>query len=404
MSRADLVERSDEPPRDEPGRAVPTVRAAPRLARHEITIDLGSGVTSDAVAAVATGTTLDDAPDTDASAATPTRSTTGHRVGVAVCGTGMPVVLVHGFTAEGILYAQTLSRLVGMGFKVVAIDVAGHGATAGLPTGGAVLSNYADLLGRVLDHLGIPRAVLVGHSLGGRLVAQLADQQPERALALGLIDAAVGETWDRLVRLSRVIPPVLAGVGGLLLVDALTTLPVLRDPRQAVKLGRLVAPTVVGHGLRPWRMVGPAVSLLRSAPSRPLLERLAEREVPVVVIHGDRDLVVPYQTARDTAELANGWLVTVHGGSHSWLLKDPETLPAIVAELLRGPLVPWLRDVLADVGLDLDTATPDEVESALLPLDAPVRELTPNAVAPDVDELPRPPKQPRYRWTIEPPP
>ena len=59
---------------------------------------------------------------------------------------GLPVVLVHGFTAEGILYAQTLSRLVGMGFKVVAVDVAGHGATQGLPTGGDDLESYTELL------------------------------------------------------------------------------------------------------------------------------------------------------------------------------------------------------------------------------------------------------------------
>src|SRR5688572_23379739 len=127
----------------------------------------------------------------------------GHQVGVAVCGSGLPVVLVHGFTAEGILYAQTLSRLVGMGFKVVAIDVAGHGATQGLPTGGDDLESYTRLLARVLDELGVRRAVFAGHSMGGRLVTQLAASDPDRAIAVVLIDAVVGETWDRLIRMSR---------------------------------------------------------------------------------------------------------------------------------------------------------------------------------------------------------
>ena len=67
----------------------------PRLARHEITL-----------------------PD-------------GHQVGVAICGHGVPLVVVHGFSAEGILYAQTLSRLVDLGFKVIAVDTAGHGGTLG---------------------------------------------------------------------------------------------------------------------------------------------------------------------------------------------------------------------------------------------------------------------------------
>ena len=49
----------------------------------------------------------------------------GHEVGISVSVRGVPLVVVHGFTAEGLLYAQTLSRLVSMGFKVIAVDTAG---------------------------------------------------------------------------------------------------------------------------------------------------------------------------------------------------------------------------------------------------------------------------------------
>ncbi len=84
---------------DDAGRARAGQVTMPRLARHLITLD------------------------------------DGHQVGVAICGRGVPLVVVHGFSAEGILYAQTLSRLVDLGFKVIAIDVAGHGGTLGLPTG-----------------------------------------------------------------------------------------------------------------------------------------------------------------------------------------------------------------------------------------------------------------------------
>jgi pimeloyl-ACP methyl ester carboxylesterase len=313
----------------------------------------------------------------------------------------VPVVLVHGFTAEGILYAQTLARLVRMGFKVVAVDIAGHGGTQGLPTGGADLANYVALLDRVLERLGIGGAVLAGHSLGGRLVAQLAADDPDRALAVVLIDACVGETWDRLIGVSRLVPPVLAGIGAVLVADTLSTLPVLRDRNQALKLGRLVAPTLAGHALRPWRMLGPGVSLVRSSSSRPLLQALAARGTPVVIIHGDRDLVVPYWTARDAARDAHGWLVTVHGGTHSWLLKDPATLPAIAADLLRGPLG-LLRDAfVAAAGIDPAGATSDEVEALFLTPDALVRTLAPVWEPPVVAG---PPDPPRYRWSIQPPP
>ena len=60
-----------------------------------------------------------------------------------------------------------------MGFKVVAIDTANHGSTQGLPSGGANFGDYAGLLGRTLDELGIEQAFFVGHSMGGRVVTQL---------------------------------------------------------------------------------------------------------------------------------------------------------------------------------------------------------------------------------------
>jgi pimeloyl-ACP methyl ester carboxylesterase len=327
----------------------------------------------------------------------------GHRVGVAACGEGMPVVLVHGFSAEGILYAQTLARLVKMGLKVIAVDVAGHGATQGLPTGGADVASYAALVGRVLDTLGVERAILAGHSLGGRLVAELAAVEPSRAVAVVLIDAAVGATWDRMIRVSQMAPPVLAALGGLLVADTVTTLPVLRNPTQALKLGRLIAPTLVGHALRPWRLVGPAVSLIRSRPSHDVVLALAGAGVPVVAIHGDRDVVVPHRTAQDAARAAGGWLVTVHGGTHSWLLKDPETLPAIVGELLTGPLGELRDRVLSDAGLDPAAVTPDQIEDVFVPADALVRTLAEPDPDPDLTTARRAhaPRLPRYRWTVQ---
>src|SRR5690606_40372093 len=116
------------------------------------------------------------------------------------------------------------------------VDVAGHGATQGLPTGGDDLAAYAGLLRRVLDELGVRRAVLAGHSMGGRLVAELAAEDPERAIAVVLIDAVVGDTWDRLIRVAVVVPPVLFGLTALLVADTLSTLPARRHPTHAPKL------------------------------------------------------------------------------------------------------------------------------------------------------------------------
>lgn len=336
--------------------------ALPRLARHEITL-----------------------PD-------------GHQVGVAICGQGVPLVVVHGFSAEGILYAQTLSRLVDLGFKVIAVDTAGHGSTLGLPTNAQTMQSYAELLGRVLDHLGVREAVLAGHSMGGRLVTELAAMEPERAIAVVLLDAIVGDTWDRMVNLFRVFPPLLVGIGTTLVADTISTVPWFQDPRQAIKLGRLVAPTIAGHVRQPWRLLGPMASILRSRGTRWMLDELRAEKIPVFAIHGDRDIAVPLATAKDAARRARGDLVVVRGATHSWLLKDPESLPAIMHALMRGRLGTAVLKARLQRGLDLD-ASLDEVEAAMYAPGALVLELTPRQQFHDTADLHRPP---RYRWKLLP--
>lgn len=323
----------------------------------------------------------------------------GHRVGVAVSGRGVPLVVVHGFSAEGFLYAQTLSRLVSMGFKVIAIDTANHGSTQGLPSGGANFHEYSELLGRVLDELGIRRAFFAGHSMGGRVITQLCAEQPERALGLLLVDAIVGDTWDRLVNLGRMFPPAMAGVVVLLALDTMSTPPVLKNPEQAKKLARLFVPTLVGHVTRPWRLLGPAVSILRSRGSRWMLQRLAQEQIPVVSIHGTRDYAVPLATAKDAAKRARGELVIIDGASHSWPLRDPETLPAIMADLLHGDLGEAYRQAVRDEGLDPDVATLQEVDDAFFAPDAPIRAMTPRL---EFARLAARRRNPAYHYTIKP--
>jgi pimeloyl-ACP methyl ester carboxylesterase len=320
----------------------------------------------------------------------------GHEVAVAVCGTGVPLVLVHGFSAEGMLYAQSLWRLVDMGFKVVAIDTAGHGGTQGLPTGGRDFASYTDLLARVVDALGIERAVFAGHSMGGRLVTQYAATNPERVIAVLLVDAIVGETWDRIVWASRLYPPLLAGVAAVLVLDTLSTVPLFRDPKQAAKLLKLVGPTLIGHARRPWRLVGPAVSIIRSTASSPMLDAIRFRRIPLFAVHGDHDVVVPLRTGRDAARRAAGELVVVEGASHSWLLKDPEAMPAIVHELMRGRLGTAVLRAKGRAGLDA-SAPPGDVEASpwFYEVDGLARALTPEQVWHDDETLHR---APRYRW------
>ncbi len=362
IDASELFDPIEGPIRDEP--VAPGAVEVPRLARHEVTL------------------------------------ADGHQVGVTVAGEGIPLVVVHGFSAEGFLYAQSLSRLVGMGFRVIAIDTAGHGATQGLPLSGQGMNDYADLLGRCIDELGIERFVLAGHSMGGQLVTRLAAKWPERTMAVILIDAIVGDTWDRLVYLFRVAPPLLAMVGALLAVDSMMIAPAFSDPRQAYKLMRLAIPTVAGHAVQPWRLMGPMMSILRTRSSRYALDAVKEGEVAVIALHGSRDIAVPHRTSVDAAKRTDGTLVTIEGGGHSWPLTDPETLPAVIAEMLDGPLGDGIRRSLSDAGIRTRHPTVDQIRSACYAPAAKVFDLDPVDSRRKVVGRHR---KPRFRWKVEQP-
>jgi hypothetical protein len=179
-------------------------------------------------------------------------------------------------------------------------------------------------------------------------------------------------------------------------VDSLTTIS-LDDTPQTAKLARLWARTAWGDLTRPWQLLMPFLSVLRSPGSREMLDTLREARVPVVVVHGDHDFVVPLASARDAARRTAGDLIVIKGGTHSWLLKDPESFPAIMGALVRGRIGDAYEAALVDAGLDPATATTAEIEEAFYAPDARVRALTPELAWARSDRR----SQPRYDWVLE---
>lgn len=100
---------------------------------------------------------------------------------------GAPVVCVHGVTAHRGRFAGLAGRLADR--RVVAVDLRGHGdSTWDAPW--TAETHVADLL-ETAAHLGSGAATWIGHSFGGRLVAELARQSPERVERAVLLDPAM---------------------------------------------------------------------------------------------------------------------------------------------------------------------------------------------------------------------
>jgi pimeloyl-ACP methyl ester carboxylesterase len=104
-------------------------------------------------------------------------------------GRGMPVVLIHGY-GESLLAWRGLFDQLSAGADVIALDLPGFGLSD-KPGSGYQAEALARTVLAALDSLGVARAVLVGHSMGGGVAAAAALAAPQRVAALVLVDPAV---------------------------------------------------------------------------------------------------------------------------------------------------------------------------------------------------------------------
>ena len=101
---------------------------------------------------------------------------------------GPPVLAVHGITAHHQSWARVAAHLTDV--PVIAPDLRGRGQSRDLPMPGR-LDDHADDLAAVLDHLGIERAVVVGHSMGGFVAVRFAHRHPHRVAGALLVDGGL---------------------------------------------------------------------------------------------------------------------------------------------------------------------------------------------------------------------
>lgn len=101
------------------------------------------------------------------------------------------VLAVHGVTASHMAWRTVARKLDGRADTcLLAPDLRGRGRSATLPAPYGMAAHVDDLTA-VLDHAGVARAVVVGHSMGAHVAARLSAERPERAAALVLLDGGL---------------------------------------------------------------------------------------------------------------------------------------------------------------------------------------------------------------------
>jgi pimeloyl-ACP methyl ester carboxylesterase len=99
------------------------------------------------------------------------------------------MVLIHGFASSTLVWSNVFLKLAEAGYRVIALDMLGYGYSAKPRNGEYTIAGQAKLLARLLDQLGIARAIFVGSSYGGAVAATCALDYPDRVEKLILVGA-----------------------------------------------------------------------------------------------------------------------------------------------------------------------------------------------------------------------
>jgi len=305
-----------------------------------------------------------------------------HRWRVRRTGSGPVCVLLHGTGAS--LHSWTgVAPLLAESHTVVTLDLPGHAATCTRPGASLSLESMARDLGELFDMLELDPALVVGHSSGAALVAELAlNGRLDRAHLVGiapailLLDGLAGTVFPPLARVA-------ANIGWLPKLFAHRA----RDPRQVRRLldgtgSRLGDAALADYG-RLFSDPDHVAGVLRMMAEWDLVRldgRLDRIAAPFLLLAGANDHTVPLRNAyRTAARLPNATLEVLDGLGHLAHEEAPVRVVEHILSFVTNPVTDDIADPADDPVADPATvaaATPVATTAA-----TPAPAVTPPAAA-----------------------
>ncbi|WP_349268940.1 alpha/beta hydrolase [Mycolicibacterium parafortuitum] len=257
-------------------------------------------------------------------------------------GSGQPLVFSHGWPLSSDDWDAQLMFFLAQGYRVVAHDRRGHGRSSQVADGHD-MDHYADDLAAVVEHLDLRDAVHIGHSTGGGEVVRYLARHGEGRAAKAVLIAAV--------------PPLMvqteSNPGGLpkSVFDGFQELVATNRPGFFRELPEGPFYGFNRDGVEPvegiianwWRqgMQGAAKAHydgIVAFSQTDFTEDLKKIQLPVLVMHGDDDQIVPYAAAgpRSAELLPNGILKTYKGFPHGMPTTHADVVNADILEFLRS--------------------------------------------------------------------
>lgn len=237
-------------------------------------------------------------------------------------GRGTPLVLLHGYPLDHRIWDEITPLLEGK-FDLIPPDLRGFGGSTTVDTP-YTMDDFASDIAGLLDSLGIQKAAVAGHSMGGYVALAFARLFPDRVAGLGLIASqALADPPDRKEgRYKSAAEVAEKGIGGV--VDTMTP-KFTNDPALQAFARKVMQEQA------PPAYIGALKAMAERPDSTPLL---ASMTYPVVLVHGEADVLIPFERAREVKDtLPHALLAGLSSVGHLPMLEAKEATARALSTL-----------------------------------------------------------------------
>ncbi len=245
-----------------------------------------------------------------------------------VFGKGKPVIFLHGWLGSWGLWQDTM-KSVGSSYRTYALDFWGFGESDDRLNSYNVI-DFVNLVGQFMDQLGIEKAPLIGHSMGGTVSLLSAIKDPDRVEKIVVVGSPIqGSSLSLPLRLAgqRFIAEVLFKNFGLFRKVLRSISPIIcNDPRFPEIMDRDLSKTNLESFLN-------SIRSLNQVDLRPQLNKINK---PVLGLYGNRDNIVsPFQYRTLLAGVPHAQIERFPKSGHFIMLEEPRLFMQLVNEFLN---------------------------------------------------------------------
>lgn len=249
------------------------------------------------------------------------------------------MILIHGFTASTYVWTTTAPKFADEGFHVIAVDLIGFGFSEKPSWFDYTIASQARMISRLMDHLGIGKATIIGSSYGGAVASWLTLDYPERVEKLVLVDAVINDEPKSNPVLTLLTAPGIGAVLSPFAIDSKTFLKYRMQGTLDKTSHHLITEDRIESILRPLKAADAHKALVTTA--RNWKANRIEEDAhligqPTLVVWGDHDTVIPIENGEKLYDsILNSRFVVFKDCGHVPQEEKPEMFAKLVLEFCR---------------------------------------------------------------------